>query len=233
MLNKPQDEESYRPLTDKFHELKAEHSDLRNRFGKGKDSAFYRERDRMQAKDMTAWMGTQEPYEDSITQFRLLVKTQERDEGAENAYRAVKSGFAPWFATSKDEGSTYLLCKIYSGSNRMAPDDIAEDGRKICIISRDRLIGMETVPDRDKIKQLTIIAEKEEIPHGQVWRLNDRYDTKQQIELRDAGFQTQFIVPGYMFPHDIRKAKEDPNLIVLDRRQFAGQLAKFAMDWGY
>jgi hypothetical protein len=92
---------------------------------------------------------------------------------------------------------------------------------------------METVPDRDKIKQLKIIAEKEEIPHGQVWRLNDRYDTKQQTELRDAGFSTQFLVPGYMFPHDVRKAKEDRNTIVLDRDNFATQLGGFALSWGY
>jgi len=235
MLNHPDEESAYRPLIELFQALKknAWHAEKRKKFGTGKESAFYRERKRMQDADMTAWMGTQEPYADSIAQFRMLADTQERVEGTANAYEAVTKGFVPWFATSKDEDSTFLLCQIYTQTDRMEQAALAEDGRVRCVISRDRLIGMETVPNRDKVKQLTVIAEREGVPHPQVWRIEDRYDTKQQLELRDAGFHTQFIVPGYMFPHDIRKAAEDRNVVVLDRSNFAAQLGGFAEAWRY
>jgi len=233
MLNHPADEAAYVPLIEKFYELRGQQPVLRQRFGIGKESAFYRERKRMQDADMTAWMGTQEPYADSIAQFRMLVDTQERVDGAANSYEAVTRGFVPWFATSKDEASTFLLCQIYTRTDRMERAALAEDGRVRCVISRDRLIGMETVPDRDKVKQLTVIAEREGVPHPQVWRIEDRYDTKQQLELRDAGFHTQFIVPGYMFPHDIRRATKDRNVVVLGRSNFAAQLGGFAEAWRY
>ncbi len=232
MLEHPNEETSYTKLIDKFNDLKV-NIELRERFGKGNESKFYRERARMRDNNLKNWLATQEPYKDSIEEFRKMIRTQKRDPNVENVYKKVLSGFVPWFATSKDEYSTKLLCEIYTDLERV-PSDFTSDSPDVsCVINNERLIGKETVPDRDKIKQLKIVAEREGLPHSQVWRLNDTYKTSDELGLRDAGFHNQFIVPGYMFPHDIEKAKNDKSAIVLERNNFASQLAQYAKEWGF
>lgn len=239
MLNHPDDEDSYRALRDKFDELKGQTADFRATFGSrdelagGGKSAFYKERARLQEKDINAWMATQEPYEDAIGQFRLMIGTQEMDGNAPDAYQAVISGFVPWFATSKDVSSTYLLCKIYSQTGKLAADDIAKDGTKVCVISMDRIVGREQFPDEKnklqlRIKQLRYVAEKEGLRHTDVWRVEDRYDPKEQQALRDEGFPIQFIVPGYIYPFDLAKAKKNPNVALLGRGNFGFDIAEYA-----
>jgi hypothetical protein len=228
MLNHPNEERAYTQLIEKFKDFKG-NADVRQRFGFGEDSAFYKERKRMQAADRSAWMGTQEPYQDAINQFRKLINTQQRVDDSD-VYKAVVSGFVPWFATSKDEYSTQLLCEIYTEMERV-PEDFTKG--PTCVISNERIIGKDAVPDRDKVKQLKIIAEKEDVPHSQVWRLNDMYRAEKDLELRDAGFHNQFIVPGYMFPHDVQKAREDKDSIVLERDNFAAQLGEYAKAWRF
>jgi len=223
MLANPDSEMSYRPLLEKFEERKAESADLRARFKK----AFYDERQRLQAADMNAWNLTQEPYMDTLPQFRRMLRGQVRNSDAGNAYEAIVSGLVPWFATSKDGASTYWLCKLYADVKKLEEGDVDEDGRRVCIISRDRIISKDQTTN--KVKQMEYIAEKEGIERLHVWRLNDRYDAKQQTELRDAGFPVQFLLPGYVFPFDLKKAEKDDTLVmILDRKRFAEQLEAYA-----
>jgi len=223
MIDSPDDEAVYEPLIDRFNERKAVSGEIRARF---KD-AFYAERKRMQENKYEDWLGTQSPFPESVAEMRYLVRTQKRSDGT------VESGFVPWFATSKDEESTFGLCGFYAKVRRLDPADINEDGSKQCMITRDRIIGKEQT--RDKVEQLKIIAKTEDIPRSQVFRLNDRYDDKQQIQLREEGFAYQFLLAGggYAFPHDVRKAKDDPMVIVIPRKGFAKALGQYAEKWGF
>ena len=224
MLSHPEREESYNPLIDKFRDRSMSAENRRTRFRQ----EFYDERERMQQEDYEGWLNTQEPYAEMIPEFRELVETQDRS-GKEGPYSSVKSGVVPWFATSKDEKSSYALCNFYANVRKLDPNAVGEGA---CVISRHRIIGKEHT--RDKIEQLRIIARKEEIPNPQVWRVNDRYDEEQQVELKNAGFPYQFLLKGgYAFPHDERKAQDDPFVIVLEREDFAQRLGEFAKNWGY
>jgi len=227
MLQNPKEESSYLPLIEKFEEIKSESPERRKRF----KEEFYRERERMQKRDYENWLNLQEPFSDTIAEFRTLVNTQKRINGRDS-YSSIISGFVPWFSTSKDETSTYNLCSFYTKVMKLYPTDVAENGKFTCMISRDRIIGLEHT--RDKVEQLKTIAKKENIPRAQVWRINDRYDPKQQIQLRDEGFAYQFLLKGgYVFPHDIKKAENDPTIIILERKNFAKTLGEFAKKWGF
>jgi len=222
----PDNVEQYLFFMRRFEELKNSRysKGSREKFGKGKESLFYKEREALMAEDYEAWLNTQEPFDDTLPQFRELVETQVWDGDT------PVSGFYPRFATSKDEESTHFLCAIYTQVKKLDPSDV--EGNK-CIIPRDGIIGMETVPSRDKVEQLSVIADRLEIPKTHVWRMNDRYDPKQQEELKQAGFEHQFFLPGYATPNEIETAKNDPLVIVLERNNFAQQLGKYAKENGF
>jgi hypothetical protein len=100
------------------------------------------------------------------------------------------------------------------------------------MITRGRIIGKERT--RDKLEQLRRIADEEDLPFGQVWRLNDRYDPSQQEQIRDSGFPYQFLVEGgYMFPHDLKNARQDPMVIVVPRKGLAKALGQKAEEWHF
>ncbi len=225
MLNEPDNEVWYEPLIAHFKGRKLESADIRARF----DKAFYAERKRMQEKDWNAWANTQSPFPEAIVELRNLRRTQVNEAGApEN----IKRGFIPAYATSKDEASTWQLCVLYTRVQKLAGDDVSEDGSKMCIIPKSRILGKEHTTN--KLQQLKRFASQFEVPHSQVWRLNDRYDVEQQQELWDSGFHYQFLVRGgYAFPHDYRKAANDGMVKVLDRVGMAKALGKYAFDWGF
>ncbi|MFC2143343.1 hypothetical protein ACFLQN_03005 [Candidatus Aenigmatarchaeota archaeon] len=214
----------YHSLSERFDTIKTQTEKEREAFGRGKESLFYTERAALKKADLAAWMGTQGVFPDTLPQFRLLVNTQQW-EGSEPI-----SGFYPRFATSKDEATAHTLCSIYTQTDRLRPDDV--EGER-CLIPRDGIIGMETVPDRNKVTQLDEIGRRLSVPRTQVWRLNDMYNPPQQAELNAAGFTNQFFLPGYTSPVEIGQAREDPHVKILDRRTFAHQLAEYAREWGF
>ena len=222
----PNDPVLYAILVDKFNAIKQATKAERDAFGKGKESLFYKAREALKGEDYKAWLNTQVPFSDTIPEFRKLVETQQWDGNV------PKSGFFPRFATSKDEKSTIELCTFYTDPvvGKLDKSDVG-DGR--CLIPPNGIVGMETVPSRNKVEQLKVIAEKLGVPRGQVWRMNDRYDPKQQEELYAAGFVYQFFLPGYATPTEIEKSKSDKFVRLLDRKNFAEQLANFAKDWGF
>lgn len=223
MLNHTDIEASYEPLIERFGSRKSESWELRARF----KEAFYNERKRMVERNYTSWLATQIPFPESVAEMRHLVGTQKRDDSG-----GVESGFIPWFATSKDEQSTFDLCTFYAAIGRLQSDDVSQDEKRQCMITRDRIIGLEHT--RDKMEQMIIIARTEGIPRSQVWRLNDRYDKGQQTRLRDEGFAYQFLLAGgYVFPHEVNRAMEDPMVIVLQRKGFAKSLGDYAQKWGF
>ncbi len=224
LVSDPGDAHAYTLLEKRFNRLKQRTAAQRDEFGKGKESLFYKERASLQRADYDAWLNTQAPFEDTLPQFRLLVDTQTWD--GDNAV----SGFFPRFATSKDEESTRALCDFYARVRKLDPSDV--EGMK-CLIPIDGIIGMETVPSRNKVDQLKVIADRLEVPRSRVWRINDRYDQRQQEELYDAGFAYQFFLPGYAAPSEIERAKSDKMVRLLDRKRFAGQLAAYAEEWGF
>lgn len=221
MLANPDNEKVFDPLIKKFYERQADSDEIRQRF----DTEFYRERTRMQTDDYSSWLATQSPYTETVEEIRRLVRTQKLID------MEVQSGFIPWFATSKDEKSTFDLCVFYGRRGRLRPDEVGNSGQ--CMIQKRRIIGKEHT--KDKVKQLIHIANEEGLPRSQVWRFNDRYDKSQQTALRDNGFAYQFVVEGggYAFPHDLRKAKDDPMVIVIPRERFAKRLGQYAQDWGF
>jgi hypothetical protein len=220
----PNNTETYEMAAAEFNRIKNETQKERDEFGKSKESLFYKERKALQEANYDEWLNTQKPFDDTLPQFRYLVDTQIWDGNT------PVSGFFPRFATSKDEASTHALCVFYTKVRKLDPSDV--EGKK-CIIPRDGIIGMETVPSRDKIEQLKVIADRLEVPRSQVWRMNDRYDPKQQEQLNKAGFVYQFFLPGYATPQEIETAKKDGLVRVLDRNLFASQLADHAHEWGF
>lgn len=230
LLNDPTNISLYEFFIDRFSAIKATTAEERKRFGTGKQSEFYRERARMQEVDYRAWMGTQRPYPNSIREMRKLIETQIRD--GDEVHKVLRSGFVPWFATSKDEESAFDLCRLYSDLGLLDPRDVSEHDSGVCVISRERIIGLETT--RDKIGQVKMIAEREGLPPSQVFRVNDRYDPKQQTQLADSGFGHQIMVTGgYVFPHDVQKARNDPLVKVVERDNMAEEISRLAQRWGF
>lgn len=217
LLKHPNNPEAYKPLIKKIWELKS--NPERKKF----KEEFYKERERAKKLDYKAWLNTQEPLADTLQQFRNLAATMEVDEQSGE----IKSGFVPWLATSKDEASSHELCVVYSSTGKLKPDDI---GANKCIVVRSRIIGKERTTD--KVKQLELIAKSEDLDQEFVWRLNDRYDPEQQEQLAKAGFHNQFLVPSYMFLHDIETARKDPKVVLLERKIFADQLGELAKSKG-
>ncbi|NIO20444.1 MAG: hypothetical protein GTN76_06810 [Candidatus Aenigmarchaeota archaeon] len=224
MLNDPTNPSVYDPLIENFNLRREESEELRVRFNK----AFYAERKRMQNRGWNAWANTQSPFPESIEELRKLQETQKYED--DEMRITLLSGFVPRFATSKDEESTYHLCKIYSQFGKLKSSDVGEADK--CLIPRHGIIGKERT--RDKVKQLKAFAEEFGVPHSQVWRLNDRYDIDQQQELWDTGFHYQFLIKGgYAFPHDYVKAEQDKIVVVLDRKGMAKELGRYAEQWGF
>ncbi len=220
MLRMPDKESVYDAIEDRFRQLRDETPDERSLF----KEKFYSERQRLQKKDYHAWLSTQSPFPGAIEQFRMLAETQDTRPGNDNE---IVNGFIPWFATSKDEASSYALCELYSELGRFGKEDVSEEVQAGCAINRDRIIGKERT--RDKLEQMKWIAASEDIPHHDVWRLNDRYDKEQQEQLADNSFQNQFLITGgYAFPHDVRKAENDSLVTVMPRERLALELARYA-----
>ncbi|MFQ5648190.1 MAG: hypothetical protein ACE5FW_03050, partial [Candidatus Aenigmatarchaeota archaeon] len=55
----------------------------------------------------------------------------------------IVAGFVPYFATSKDNTSTELLCKTYVSVGQLDPDDYDEGGAIQCTIPKTRIFGKE------------------------------------------------------------------------------------------
>jgi hypothetical protein len=225
LLDNPNNEILAHHFEDLFKKIKEETKEERERFGKGKESLFYQERERLKKEDIFAWMNTQEPYETTLFELRKLAETQRYDGDK------IISGFVPYFATSKDEESTHNLCVFYTEAQKLIPSDI--EG-KHCIIPRGRIIGMETVPSRNKLEQLKVIAEKEDVPHSHIWRVNDMVFNDEIEELFDNGFRNIFIVTGgYVFPYEIEKIRKDKRVKVVESENMAQEISQYAKEWGF
>lgn len=80
---------------------------------------------------------------------------------------------------------------------------------------------------------MIMAAEKEGIPRSQVLRVQDRFDETEIRELRQAGFEHQFIVKGgYAFPSDYEKARKG-GIPVFERHDMARFLSEFAREKGF
>lgn len=222
LIENPEEEKQYEFFREKFEDLKIKTENVRTRF----KEEFYKERKRMQNKDYSTWLNIQSPFPESIAELRYLIRTQERDKD-----KNIVSGFIPYFATSKDEKSTFDLCKFYSTVKKLDPEDVSEDGTKECIIVRGKIIGKERT--RNKLQQVKMISDIEGISPEQVWRVNDRYDKEQQKMLRESGFVHQFLLKGgYAFPFEYETAEKE-GIVVLDRTGFAKALGKYAKEHGF
>ncbi len=212
------------PLVEKFEADKAATKELRAAFKK----AFYDERTRAQGRNYQAWLATQSPFPDAVDELRLMRDTWTTEQEGDKYF--VVSGLLPVFATSKDEKSTWELCTLYGSQGRLRQEDVGEGIQ--CVITKGKIIGKERTTD--KIGQLRMFAKQEDVPYSQVWRVNDRIDPKQQADLARAGFRYQFFVEGgYAFPHEARKAREDPQLVVVPRKGLAGALGSYARNLNF
>ena len=202
---------------------------------------FYAERKNRQESNYKAWLNLQKPFSETIEQFRKLNELKMFDEKT-----AVQtSGFKLYYVTSKDEASTYQLCTVYGEFGRFQPGEVSDsiftpgedyaalfESMKTCLIRRDCIIGKETVENVDKLVQMKMVAEKENISPAQVWRLQDRYDKNEFETLKTAGFTHQFVVTGgYAFPTDYANARDD-GIVVVERGLMAQTLSDYARENG-
>jgi hypothetical protein len=188
---------------------------------------FYDERKRLKELDPFAWNDFNDPFPEAKIELLKLVETQERENGN------IKRGFIPGIATSKDEKSIKELCVYWEQTGKMARMPMEQDGGRKCVILENHIIGMETVPSRDKVEELVVLAKRADVSHDRVWRINDRMDKKQQKDLLEAGFVHQFVIKGgYASEHHLQEAENDDMVIVLEKENHAQTLGQYAKDWG-
>lgn len=260
IISDPMDTGAFDVLLDDYHEKCNATDEIEKTL---LDDAFYTERTRMSTVEKgdvvpgdmekyEKWVAIQSPFPQSKIEVKKLRKTiiYERDGGAPE----IVSGFVPFFATSKDNTSTELLCKTYVSTGQLEADDYDDAGGIKCTIPRQRIFGKDNeiaaivreeldgyfesvkvktgkYPDaRDKVVQLVMIAHDAGVAHDRVWRVNDRYDAPEQVDLWLYGFNRQFLVPGYTFPHDYGRAEKDGRIFVRREMEgsaeFLGQKAK-------
>jgi hypothetical protein len=221
-------------LTRYFSSTKSAFSGEREIF----DKVFYEVRKETQ-KDYGAWLSLQEPFPHTIEQMRIL-------NSLKSAQGKDFAGFVMYYVTSKDEASTYQLCNVYGELNLFKNGEISDvkfnpeveyakwfESLKTCLISEDRIIGKNKVEKADKVKQMVMVAEKENIPRNQVLRVQDRFDEKEIAELKQAGFEHHLIVKGgYAFPSDYEKAQK-AGIPVFEREKMAEFISEFAREKGF
>ncbi len=241
--------ESVAHFQKEFEIIKDRTKDQRAEFNK----EFYAERKARQTADYNGWLALQEPFAETIEQFRQLneLKSFSVDnlirgqfEGFVSHYQS--GGFKLYYVTSKDEASTYQLCTVYGEFGRFKPGEVSDriltpgddwasffESLKTCLIHRDCIVGKETVENVDKLVQMQMVAKKEGVPPAQVWRLQDRFDKDEIETLKAAGFEHQFIVTGgYAFPTDYDQARSH-GVAVIERGKMASQLAAYAQAGGF
>ena len=218
-----------------FEVQKKKSSKEREIFGK----EFYVVRKETQDKDYKAWLSLQEPFPHTIEQLRIL-------NSLKNAQDNDFSGFVLYYVTSKDEASTYQLCNVYGELNIFKNGEISEvkfkpgvdyakwfENLKTCMISEERIIGKNNVVDADKIKQMIMVSDKENVPREQVFRVQDRYDENEIETLKQEGFRHHLIVNGgYAFPLDYAKAQK-AGIPVIERADMAKSLSEYAKNNGF
>ncbi len=247
-------------FVEEFRKRKAESAAEREEFRK----AFYDERRERQAADCKAWLSLQKPFAGTVDEFRVLVRAEtgaiaevgthetvslielgdggavmERDDAPSKIVRSGEGGYVASFVTSKDEESTWQLCNAWAREGWMGREDVRVGAQMLsglspCIVRREGIVGQESVPSRDKVEQMKVIAGREGVPYSHVWRVNDRVDVKQQRELAAAGFKYQFVITdGYSLPWDVEAAKSDPFVHVVERDNFAVTISGLAQQWGF
>ncbi|MBU1135320.1 MAG: hypothetical protein V1693_04175 [Nanoarchaeota archaeon] len=226
ILNDPNDIDSYDVLIETFNRI---NNSTSPELKKALDTRFYTERKRMQKTNYDGWLGTQEPFEDTINEMIKLTKTWELDED-----KNIISGFIPRFATSKDEGSTYDLCTFYVKMKKLGEEFVSDEGAVRCIIPKDGIIGKETIPSREDVERMDYIADDLGLPKEQVWRMDDRYDPDDIEKLNEAGYEHIILTRGYTFPHDFEKANNDDRILVIENRgEMAKKLGEYAEEHGF
>ena len=193
-------------------------------------AGFYAERERMEKTDYLGWVGLQEPISESIDQFRQL----------------KSAGFKLYFVTSDGEESTYRLCTFYGGQEHLRPsridDAILAPGEDLAayfsslktdFISRECVIGRETVESGDRLALMHSVARKENISPAQVWSLQGGYNRAESEILKAAGFENQFVIfTGHAFLSDYENAHAD-GLVVVERGLMAQTLSGYARENGF
>ncbi len=224
ILSKPEDEKAYLGFIKEFSELKASTSPERQEF---LDRIFYDERRRMKTTNMFAWLELYEPIGNRWEEFGKLAETKKLDEDGN-----VISGFIPAFATSKDEGSSHELCVHFVRTQKLDKRHYSDKNTHVCTVPRNLIVGKDRVPSRRKTDQLDMLREIMKVPKTQVWNLNDMYSHRELEELWGEKYRFNFLLPGYVFPFDIEKARNDPLVTVLGEN-FAEQLGEVAKEIGF
>jgi hypothetical protein len=226
-------------FTEAFKRLKGTTAEARAAFR----TAFYEERKACQEKSYPSWLALQEPYPETLDQLRLLNALKDGPAGASNGV----NGFFLYYVTSKDEASTLQLCNVYASLGSMKATEVSAAAisaaggwpayvasLKTCLISPDRIIGIQKVAGGDKLRQMQMILAQENIDDpARIWRVNDRYDEAEIASLKSGGFVHYFIsAGGYAFPHDYETARQN-GIPVIERARLAEELSQYAEQKGF
>lgn len=223
ILENPESEKAYLSFIKEFKELKASTPEAVH---KKMDEIFYAERDRMKIDHHFDWLELYEPIGNRWEEFGKLAETK-KSEGGE-----IVSGFIPAFATAKDEDSGNIVCVHFVKTKKLDKKHYSDGNAHACTIQRDLIVGKDRVPSRRKVDQLDMLGKITGIPKTQVWNLNDMYSHEELEGLWKEDYRFNFLLPGYIFPFDVEKAKNDTLVTVLGEN-FAKQLGKKAEDIGF
>jgi|GEM_PF-3509740 len=223
ILENPENENSYLGFINKFKELKALTPE---KMQKKADDLFYDERKRMKRDHHFDWLELYEPIGNRWEEFGKLAETKKSEKGE------IVSGFIPAFATAKDEDTSHIVCVHFVKTEKLDKRHYSDEKAYACTVQRDLIVGKDRVPSRRKVDQLGMLGKITGVPKTQVWNLNDMYGREELEGLWGENYRFNFLLPGYIFPFDVEKAKNDPLVTVLEEN-FAEQLGKKAEDIGF
>jgi hypothetical protein len=249
-LKEPLNKEAYGPFENAFEETLREYisdgEELRDLFyniEKGTGRVW------LQRQNPFDWQELNVPMEVTLREFRKIVDAS-RKEGGE------KGGYTFWFVTAKGEGDSFSLCDAYRRLGLMGEDEYTETGGRVCMVSRDRIVGEETL-DRIRKKimqekgmekvtpefekwfkdnattfQLGVVQKGMNIPFPQIVKIDDRIDSKQMEQIYRMNAR-QFCTPyGYAFPWQTEEAKKNPFVNVLTENM-AFEIGDSVREWGF
>jgi hypothetical protein len=249
-LKDPSNREAYEPFEQAFEDTArknlAEGIELGDLFYNIKKGTGRRW---LQQQDYFDWQDLNEPMKDALREFRKIVDAS-RKEGGESG------GYSIWFVTTKGEGDSFSLCDAYRRLGLMGEDEYTETGGRVCMVSRDRIIGRETLDNikKDALRergmekttpefekefkenvtayQLMVVQRGMDIPFSQILKIDDRIDSKQMEQIYSKGSRQLCVPYGYAFPWQTEEAKKNPFVNVLTENT-AAEIGELVREWGY
>jgi hypothetical protein len=250
-LSEPTNVDAYQPFYRTFERVAKENLEDGTLIG----DLFYNEkkgtgRRWLQQQDIFDWQDLNEPMPDALREFRKIIDATKK-------YGGEHGGYTLWFVTTKGEIDSFILCDAYRRLGLLGEDEYTETGGRVCIVSRERIIGRETL---DRIKkrimeeqgvtestsefekefkrnattyQLMVVHEKMNIPFPQILKLDDRIEESQIQQVRTKNSRQLCITKGYAFDFQVEEAIRNPYVDLVNSENMSVETGEIVRGMGY